>query len=568
MSFPLYMPKILAPGTLVPSGDTTGLTDAANLANAIAASSAAAAPGNLPVIQLAAGQWYLGTGQIPLTGPVKIQGSGEGLVVGGSLVAGTVINCANNTGVFTFPWQGYLWSGLEVSDICFNYSGAGNLFHAMNLADSKFTNLQINLTNNAGRAFYSTGNVSVINVTWDRCLITTTTAARTVEMVHLSSSASGSVSNNTFWRCKFNNAGLDANQYMAYIDCTAGSSGYHYTEVFRDCWFEHPFGGAVKSLSGMGLSIESCMIWDIFTGQGATVSASTFYIGAYATGPGSQQTAIRFCGRNRNGPNGTTTWDVYCEATTSGTLIEGFTVKPDSASTLTNAFFNFNSHPDVALIGNMSPQGAAVNGNSTCVITNPSPTQASISLGTILPLLAGWAPADSGYLEWNFDPGALEANGNLLSAAAAAGTPYLIRVNVRVQRLVTNVLIHMSAAGSGLTAGENFAGLISSAGTLIGSSADQTSAWGGAAGVLTIPLVGGPYVVNPGFVWVPLLWNGTTSPTFGRAQNFSATPSNAGVPVTAARWAASSSTGQITLPASITPSGNVLGQLSFWAALS
>ena len=182
----------------------------------------------------------------------------------------------------------------------------------------------------------------------------------------------------------------------------------------------------------------------------------------------------------------------------------------------------------------------------------------------------GWLPEDSGYLEWNFDP----------SVAVGTQTPlptnggvYLIRVNIRVARSVTNVIVYLGTLGGNLTSGENFAGLYDSSGNLIGSSADQTAIWntGGSTGLKTIALSGGPFAVSAGFADVALMSNWTSTgpaPSFGRAQNFNATISNPGLSVTGARWATSASSGTTSLPSPTTPSSNSYAQVSYFAGLS
>ena len=149
-------------------------------------------------------------------------------------------------------------------------------------------------------------------------------------------------------------------------------------------------------------------------------------------------------------------------------------------------------------------------------------------------------------------------------------------MNVRASRSITNVVVYLGTLGSSLTTGQCFAGLYAgttagayTAGQLIGTSADQTAIWntGGATGVKTIALAGGPFMVPAGFVWVALLFNGTTGPSFGKAQNFATATANAGTAAATARWA-TNGTGQTSLPGPITPSSNGLAQVTYWAALS
>jgi hypothetical protein len=66
---------------------------------------------------------------------------------------------------------------------------------------------------------------------------------------------------------------------------------------------------------------------------------------------------------------------------------------------------------------------------------------------------------------------------------------------------------------------------------------------------------------------VVLLANGKTRPAFGRATAQGASAVNAGLSVSAARYATSSA-GMTSLPASITMSGNALSSVAFWAALA
>src|SRR6185437_4154150 len=106
------------------------------------------------------------------------------------------------------------------------------------------------------------------------------------------------------------------------------------------------------------------------------------------------------------------------------------------------------------------------------------------------------APGDAGLLAWNFDPAGFQG-----ASGPTNNTVFLIRVNVRVALSVTNVLAYISAGGTGLTSGQNFAGLYAgqtvgpyTAGQLIGTSADQTASWA-SGGLKTMALAGGPFAV-------------------------------------------------------------------------
>jgi hypothetical protein len=547
--------------------DPTGVADS----TAAVQAAVTAACANSGTVFFPAGTYKINT-TVDVTGPCKIIGAGMAASTGGSTVPAVVINSSATGGLFNFPYQGYLWTGIEFGNLAVNYTGTGDVFRLLNLIGGWWHDLQITITASGSTAFRTTGSVSVLNCEFERLFITTTNATRTVPMVSLSSVTSGSISNNTFWKCTFSNAGLNTTQYMIYIDCAGGAGLYHYMETFRDCWFEHPYGGAIKSMSGMAVTIDTCTVWDIFSGSGATPAASTYYFGAYpSTGPGSQQTRILGCSRNQDGPNGSTTWDIYFEANSSGTIVEGYSIKPNTPSTTTNAYFNFNSHPDIQVTGCTSPQGAAVNGNSTTVISNPGYSCTVVGAGAsgnVLDVVQApfWTPLDSGALAWDFDPALLVGAGSLLGTT---GQTNLCRINVRRGITVTNVVVFLNSNGSGLTASQSFVGLFNSSGTLIGASADQSTNWGaGAPKLVTAALSGGPYALLPGFYWVGILSNWTTTaPGFGRAQNFNSTIANFGVGSGAlARFATVSGTG--TSLASFTPSASTVSGAAFWVALT
>jgi hypothetical protein len=501
---------------------------------------------------------------------VKIRGLGESVVTGGSLVPAVTLNCSA-ANMFTFPFQGYLWTGWEIGNLAISFTGTTDVFHNMNFKNGYFHDLGITLTGTGSAAFTSSGTASVLNCEFERVAITTTNATRTVPMISLSSTGSGSVSNNTFWKCYFNNAGFDNTQPMVYIDCAGGANAYHYMETFRDCWFESCYGGAVKSLSGIALLIDGCTVWDIFTGSGGTVGKSCYYIGAFpSTGPGSQQSRILGCSRNQNGPNGSTTWDVECEASTAGTIIEGYSVKPDTASTATHCYIQLNGHPDAQIIGCVSPRGAAVNGNSTTIVSSPSSSTTVLGAGNTpgaasveLASQAGWTAADNGWLTWNFDLSLCPATFNALTG----GTIYLQRLNLRRACSVTNVIIFVGTAGGTLTTAQNFGGLYNSAGTLVAATADQTTNWG-STGLKTMALAAGPFALQAGYYYLALVSNGTTPIAPARVQNSSGPLVNAGIGTAATKRWALNATAQTSLPGSLTLSSNTDGNLAIWSALS
>ncbi len=153
------------------------------------------------------------------------------------------------------------------------------------------------------------------------------------------------------------------------------------------------------------------------------------------------------------------------------------------------------------------------------------------------------------------------ATGGTVTLAAA--TVYLAKIPLPGSGTtvisVTNVLAWLNTkAASTLT--HSYAGLLTSGGTLIGQSADESSAnqnWSttGAAGLKTHALVGGPFNVTPtgvnDFVYA-CLYIGTTA---GTAPIFQATPSSA-IPIgflNLSNSAATSNFGTIAVADSATP---------------
>jgi hypothetical protein len=85
-----------------------------------------------------------------------------------------------------------------------------------------------------------------------------------------------------------------------------------------------------------------------------------------------------------------------------------------------------------------------------------------------------WMPLDYGALAWTDDPGTL--NGQT-TASPVAGTVYLVKLMVPAACTVTSIWMNVVTAGVGLTSGQCFAALFSSAGALLQATADQSGAW-------------------------------------------------------------------------------------------
>lgn len=168
-----------------------------------------------------------------------------------------------------------------------------------------------------------------------------------------------------------------------------------------------------------------------------------------------------------------------------------------------------------------------------------------------------WGPADQGYVAWSLDPAALGAVG-----APVAGTVTLVQVVVRVPSVANSLVVKITAGGSGLTAGQNFAGLYNSAGARIGVTADQSAAW---TSVSTpyMPLTA-PVNLPAGKYYVGVVANGTTPPTLARGNGTGA--GNAGVTGADLRFS-TAQTAQTSMPVSITPGTLTANDFAWWMGI-
>lgn len=170
-------------------------------------------------------------------------------------------------------------------------------------------------------------------------------------------------------------------------------------------------------------------------------------------------------------------------------------------------------------------------------------------------------PTDLGYQSWSYDPIGCRA-GQVLTA----GVLYLARVQIRQAVSLSTIYLGMTTPGSTLTAGQNFVGLYNSTGTLVGSSADQSSSWT-TGGVEKVIALSSSAAVTPGFYWVGILANGTTPPTLAVGTQLISNLGGAAAGASARRFGAFG-TAQTALPTSFTPSSvTALTNQTYWVAV-
>lgn len=133
-------------------------------------------------------------------------------------------------------------------------------------------------------------------------------------------------------------------------------------------------------------------------------------------------------------------------------------------------------------------------------------------------------PSERGYIAWTQPIYALTGG----SALPTAGTLYLRRIRRVPAGAVTSIVTFVNTAGATLTAGQCFAALFTAAGTLIGQTADQATAWG-STGAKSMPLSGGPYSHGGGDLYVGAWFNGTTGPALIRSGSVTGALTNIGL---------------------------------------
>lgn len=199
--------------------------------------------------------------------------------------------------------------------------------------------------------------------------------------------------------------------------------------------------------------------------------------------------------------------------------------------------------------GNVIASGAAQYAGQMLVGAGKTPTPGN-----------AFMPSDHGYLGWNGDPGNVQGGTILVN-----GTVYVCRIPLRAPLSPANVVFALSAVAVTPTAGQSFAGLYDSSGTLLASAGIDTQIL--STGIATASIAPGVVQPGAGWCWAAIVANAATAPTL---QRFTTTgsPPNAGLPAQALRWAVAG-TSATALPSSFTPSSlTATGAITTWMAIS
>lgn len=167
---------------------------------------------------------------------------------------------------------------------------------------------------------------------------------------------------------------------------------------------------------------------------------------------------------------------------------------------------------------------------------------------------------DHDLLYWQFDPAT-----NMVGTTITSGTVNMSKLWFRQAVTITNVALAITAVGAALVAGQNFAGLYDSTGTLLSATADQTANWG-TVGFKEMALTA-PQAVAAGNYYVAVVSNAGTTPAFARGSALTSSIANAKLTATNGRFTTGPA-GQTSLPASITMAARSLTGNALWAAVS
>lgn len=168
-------------------------------------------------------------------------------------------------------------------------------------------------------------------------------------------------------------------------------------------------------------------------------------------------------------------------------------------------------------------------------------------------------PGDHGFTAWSYDP-SFASTGQLLTN----GTVYLSAVYLRTPTTVSKCWWLVSAAAVTPTAGQNWVGLVNSAGTVLSTASIDaliTTASVARSATLTTP-----QTVGAGMYWVAFVCNASTAPTLMRTNGLATGTNNANLSGASLQYA-TNGTAQTSLPASVTPASNSAGP-SLWVAVS
>lgn len=256
--------------------------------------------------------------------------------------------------------------------------------------------------------------------------------------------------------------------------------------------------------------------------------------------------------------SGITTETGQDDETNAGTMSPQFGVRVlnstsvviDSGALMGNqaAYIDAGGNTNFRVAPRVLQMSGSINSPTTTYLAEPGPFPSA---------------TDHGFAAWSLDAACTNT-----SSALASGVMTLVKVRTTAPVTPTNLYAHITTAGSGLVAGQSFAGLYNAAGTLIGTTVDQATNWASAGAKImgiTATSTGSLTLLPPGIYYIALLTVGTTPPLFARASGVGTTNANLG---SGAYRFATYGTGLTALPATLTLTSMAQAAIAWWVALA
>lgn len=255
--------------------------------------------------------------------------------------------------------------------------------------------------------------------------------------------------------------------------------------------------------------------------------------------------------RNNLGLGNSATLDV---GTTAGTVMAG------DDSRITSALQSANNLSDLA-----SASTARTNlGLGGAATLNVGTTTGTVAAGDDNRVNTGYNNGSpiQGFLSWNYDPQAATSSNSL-----TAGTIFLHKIWLPAGT-ITNIGFGVNNTPSGLTSGQNFAGIYNLSGTRLAQTADQTTNWAGTGPTFKTCALSSPLTVaTAGFHYVALLCNASTTVAAGASSNSTQQYFNGNTSAGSFRHCTFNTGGQTTLPSTIALASTSSTGASIWVTV-
>lgn len=250
--------------------------------------------------------------------------------------------------------------------------------------------------------------------------------------------------------------------------------------------------------------------------------------------------------------------DIQTQTLTNKTLTAPTITNPSVTGTVAGAATYTTPTLDRPVLGTTAP--SAPTGSQLAPFSNGGALAVKTAGGTTYNVGLGVVSAvSSGFNAWTFD-----TTTSVAGLSLAAGFIGYAKITPTYPFPCTQVYLYIGTAGSGLTAGQCFAGIYDSNGTRVAVSADQSSLWT-STGLKTITV--SSVNLEPKDYYIAMVSNGTTPPIFLASNNGFGTLVQGTNGSNTVRNSVSPAGGNTSLPTSVTLGSRNTSVGCYWAAL-